>query len=686
MFYRFVRFRIVPSTALSDRNRFLFRTSCFCLLVFVVSFCGCDSNRQPTVNPIEKVDHDYLQIAMLKITNDNRFNASATNDDVADKLNNWAQTYQSTSSWKKPETINTLPTRLQHSEIIDDLDKIDFTFADSIYIQEADWARNVAGWVLERKSPGDFRYLIGAARSTLTEAASENNRSENEALANFNRSSDQIRASIVALHPNISDQAPDANLIGKQQTDVDKLTDALKLFDWSVRNVQLSRMPREPTTEQIRENALNNVPGGIASLRGVPGPGYQRLPWHLFSNGYGDAWERARLAIRLMRQRKINAAMLAVPNLDDESKLDLWAIGVLIGDEVFLFDPALGLPIPGKNLSGIATLSQVRADPKLLSTLDLKPGESQQDIDYPINRIQLSKVTALLDAAPESISKKMAEIDDALIGKEWNDFQLKYNVDNAAALFAKAQGIDDVRLWDIPFLASEFRKAVEAAQNVGSQNLIHLSELKRESILDMKVALINEDETSYDYVGLSQARHRFLLGRFQSSSNSQIKGAARLFEQLRITDEEINGFETNDEWKSVYGLHAGSTLKLNAEEQQSMIQEIKMQFRFIRVDALYFLALSYYENELASNALSLFDIYVDTAMKGDPEWSQWQFSTEYMKGRCHENLMQFDEAIESYMGEVIPKERGVLPPQYFGNILRARLLRKWYADKITKVE
>src|SRR5581483_3728736 len=51
----------------------------------------------------------------------------------------------------------------------------------------------------------------------------------------------------------------------------------------------------------------------------------------------------------------------------------LWAVGVLTDGQIHLFDVRLGLPLPGPNGEGVATLAQVRTDPKAFQPLAVDP-------------------------------------------------------------------------------------------------------------------------------------------------------------------------------------------------------------------------------------------------------------------------------------------------------------------------
>ena len=149
----------------------------------------------------------------------------------------------------------------------------------------------------------------------------------------------------------------------------DELQVARSLFDWIIRNIQTDY------------DNPDRVP---------------QVPWETLFLGHGTPLERAWTYILLLRQRGIDAAVLALPGDDstpaaqaEGKSLKPWCVGVLIGDtgkegtkrKLYLFDFKLGLPIPwpggiGADKSGRlnvqpATLDQVAADPKLLDRLAL---------------------------------------------------------------------------------------------------------------------------------------------------------------------------------------------------------------------------------------------------------------------------------------------------------------------------
>ena len=75
---------------------------------------------------------------------------------------------------------------------------------------------------------------------------------------------------------------------------VEQLLVAERLFDWTVRNIQLD--PLLPYVIEATAGPTATKPGDPAAapavppyLRGIPGPGYQREPWLTLVMGHGDS-------------------------------------------------------------------------------------------------------------------------------------------------------------------------------------------------------------------------------------------------------------------------------------------------------------------------------------------------------------------------------------------------------------
>ncbi|MEX2188141.1 MAG: transglutaminase domain-containing protein [Pirellulales bacterium] len=149
----------------------------------------------------------------------------------------------------------------------------------------------------------------------------------------------------------------------------DPLAKAALLFDWVVDNIQLD--------------------DSLAAL------GITQRPWLALMTGRATADERAWLYVLLLRQANIDAAALRVPGVGKETTNEtrlVWTVAVHAGDNWRLFDPALGLPIPGPNGESIATLEQVKADDAVLRQLDVDATHR-----YPYTAEQVRHAAALIE-------------------------------------------------------------------------------------------------------------------------------------------------------------------------------------------------------------------------------------------------------------------------------------------------
>jgi hypothetical protein len=93
--------------------------------------------------------------------------------------------------------------------------------------------------------------------------------------------------------------------------------------------------------------------------------------------------------------------------------MNLWTCGVVIGDgkDVYLFDPHLGLPLPGPNGEGIATLAQVREKSESLAQLNI-----DEKNRYPVTREQAQAAQAQLVCPLSALSPRMRYLQDKLLG------------------------------------------------------------------------------------------------------------------------------------------------------------------------------------------------------------------------------------------------------------------------------
>ncbi|MGD0653287.1 MAG: hypothetical protein ABSA16_02985 [Thermoguttaceae bacterium] len=231
---------------------------------------------------------------------------------------------------------------------------------------------------------------------------------------------------------------------------LDDLSRAKNLFAWTVRNIQLE------------EDDKNRIP---------------LFPWESLFFGRGTAMERAWIFILLARQQGLDAVILAPAdaekNTPDAGKimpLRPWCAAVLIDNNAYLFDPLLGMPIPGKD--GIrhdaqgrlelqpATLAEIIADPALLRRLDI---DSQKT--YPIKPSDLRNLAALVEASPGGLSYRMKLIESRLAGNQ--KMVLTTSATAQAEHWKSLPGIGKAQLWLLPYETVRRRSQLTAREIAG---------------------------------------------------------------------------------------------------------------------------------------------------------------------------------------------------------------------------
>ncbi len=217
---------------------------------------------------------------------------------------------------------------------------------------------------------------------------------------------------------------------------LDDLTVAEQLFDWTVRNIQLIDDPKQPAD--------------VARIM-------RRTPADVLLFGEGTALQRAWVFIGLARQQRLDVVLLAVADPDHPDNPRPWTAALVHDGQLFLFDCALGLPIPGPDGKGIATLAQAAENEKVLNQLDL-----DESHHYPIKSADVGKVFALVEASPGYLSQRMKGLQGQLTGEDRVVLSVAPS-ETAGRLKGIAHVSPDVKLWPLPFEALAKRQAAEKA-------------------------------------------------------------------------------------------------------------------------------------------------------------------------------------------------------------------------------
>jgi hypothetical protein len=414
----------------------------------------------------------------------------------------------------------------------------------------------------------------------------------------------------------------------------DSLALAIRLFDWTVRNIAL-----EPDELVGPTPPSPPLPMGMR----LRGPGYRQTPLQTLFRGVGDGLQRAGVFVALCRQVDLPACLLATPPVGDGT-MRPWAVGVLIGGEVYLFDCRLAVPVVGPNQAGVATLAQARSDATVLRRMNV-PGW----FEYPLQMADIQQCVALLMLDPESMSLRAKRLQGALTG----DLRLGVYDDpvSLAEQFEAISGIASARIWDIPLLARVYRGAIEDATQ--QDPLLAFFIKAPWMILESPAGQSQE---------LALGRWRHLQGRFESADEEALPGAKRLYLSQRQPEFEISDLRGDVELQLRYGIRR--ELGVTPEQYDMQIQQIQALMRQGKVTASFWLSLIQYESERFDLARNWFDQRV----MAEGLDSIWKIAARYNLARTFERLGESERAAEIYRIEGDPQEHG--------NRIRARLITR----------
>jgi hypothetical protein len=437
------------------------------------------------------------------------------------------------------------------------------------------------------------------------------------------------------------------------EEEVVKLRTAVRLFDWTVRNVGYE--PLQPEKSLLPHPPF---PGGMSipefslGMR-FQGPGYRQTDYETVWRGLGDSQQRAGVFTQLCRQASIPAFVLATQS-DQDGTLTPWSVGVLIGKEVYLFEPELGCYVPGPGQVGIATLSEARSDASVLRRLNVV-----SYFEYPVSKSDVQQSIALLNVTPEAVSLRMKQLESGLTGnRRMTTF---VDVDALAIEIDAVPGIAGVRLWDVPVLAEVYAAELKAAAM--RDPLLTFWSVASWAILD---------GMSDNAKLLALARWRHLHGQFDKDDEEDAEGARVLYLQQRAPEFEIEDLGIDVNLQKQYGVRR--ELGMDEKQYEMQLRYAQDLMRMGKNAATYWVSLIQYDDERYETAQTWFskrvldsDLISRRELTGDV-LSPWVAAARYNLARSLERSGKIDEAIELYKTDGDPQEHG--------NRLRARLLDK----------
>jgi tetratricopeptide (TPR) repeat protein len=433
-----------------------------------------------------------------------------------------------------------------------------------------------------------------------------------------------------------------------EEEQADQLRTAARLFDWTVRNVAFEHreLPNpSPNVDPVLFALLQEPPTFSLGMQ-FRGAGYRQTDYQTVWRGRGDSLQRAGVFTQLCRQASIPAFVLAIQSADT-GQLDPWCVGVMIGGEVFLFEPELSSYIPGPGQEGIATLAQARRDASVLRRLNA-PGF----FDYPIGKADVQQCVALLNLLPEALSPRMKQLQSGLTGNR--RMNLYVDVDQLSAQIDQMSGIAGVRLWRVPLLAAVYeRESQKAAER--DPRLMFWSR-SRWGIL----------ESAGVFRSLIEGRWRHLLGQFDSDDEEGVQGARVLYLAQRAPEFEIEDLEIDVDLQQAYGIRR--ELGVDVEVYNRQIEQAQFMMRHAKRTATYWISLIQYDDKRYETA----ETWFTKRVLDEQQLSHWEPAARYNLARTEEQLGDPDRAIELYRTDGDPQEHG--------NRIRARLVARTAAN------
>ena len=236
------------------------RHPCCCwqagLVLLLSQLLGCESAQRsaPTVKQRTTTTQDAstreLKNALELLQDPNLTGQSPTAGKIAYGLNAWISKQPPIPNWQTPELTKTLPTEVQR--VFRQRTRStsqDFNIEDVVFLRETLWLRDVSSWIVKQQLDPKFERWLGDVREKLGD------------------------------------------------TTTSKLGIAHRLFDWTVRNIQLDPISpdfRDFVPKTPADNSDQPArPQHYAPRFGIPGPGYRFSAEQLLLYGHGDFWQRS---------------------------------------------------------------------------------------------------------------------------------------------------------------------------------------------------------------------------------------------------------------------------------------------------------------------------------------------------------------------------------------------------------
>lgn len=412
-----------------------------------------------------------------------------------------------------------------------------------------------------------------------------------------------------------------------EANDAAKFEEAYKLFDWTIRNISLQGDAKD--VEKLSFDPRGTVKDALV--------GCGKLPWETVLFSQGDFVERGRVFNALAHQRGIDTVWISI-NGTATSPGYLWAMGVPIAGQLYLFETKLGLPITDPDTIAFATLQDARLNERILGRLDL-PGQ----FEYAINPGDLASVALLIDALPTSLSARMKVLEKSLLGAD--RMTLFVDSDALTATLAKSCPGDTVALWHTPLIARDFAAQIRETLRTPSAAAAQYIQAYGVWLMETPAA---------------KARFQHMQGNFESTLDDE--GALSIYMKCRVDNETIDKMTFDPDVQKEFGIFREASDTKESFEMK--IFQSQMIYAVAKVDANFLLAQLHYDRGSFDSTVN----WLEKRILPDKRAEKWHAASHYLRARAEIEQGHNPQAEQSLIYQPSPQEPG--------NRLRLRILRR----------
>ncbi len=389
----------------------------------------------------------------------------------------------------------------------------------------------------------------------------------------------------------------------------DPLEQAQRLFDWTIRNIQLDN----------------------AALRMWPGENLLL--------GRASELDRGWVFAMLARQRQLDVVWLAIAEDAERRSFRIWCPALLHDGELYPFDVLWGVAMPTATGEGVATLADLATDDKLLRQLDVS------GLPYPVRADELSRVLVIVPAREPFLSRRMQIVAERLPKRLRT--VLHIDLRRLADELAELRQVGAVRLWIWPFQYARQRDVNSAeGKQLADGVVAELAPFFANHTITVEARKLGDfEQAGYERTvwPLWSGRVHHLAGNFTPPVEEQTAGQSfaaaiplYLIARTKIQDRAV--------------LPEG--VRLSAEEQAAWERRQALDtyvYGRMQLDATYWLGQIRFDQGDYATAAEFFQRTLNLLGK-----RARATGVRYNLARAYEALGDYDKAIEQFEAEGSP--------------------------------